>query len=179
MFFDFFVLGLAVLALFKGLQNGLVVGIFSFLASIAGLAAALKFSAVVAGYIGRSFTIPERWLPFIAFAVVFLLVVFLIRMGAKAIEKFLQLAMLGWLNRLGGVVLYMLVYFCIFSVLLFYAVQLKVVKPEALQSSVTYPFVRLLAPEIMNIIGHVFPFFKNLFAQLEQFFHHIHSPLTK
>ena len=43
-----------ILAVFRGYQRGLIVGIFSFIAIIIGLAAAIKLSAVVAGYIGES-----------------------------------------------------------------------------------------------------------------------------
>ncbi len=42
---------LMVLAIFKGLRKGLILGIFSLLAFLIGLAAALKLSAVVAVYL--------------------------------------------------------------------------------------------------------------------------------
>ena len=76
-----------ILAIFKGYQQGLVVGLFSLVAVIIGLAAAMKLSTVVAGYIGRAVKVSDEWLPVISFAVVFLVVVLLIRLGAKAIEK--------------------------------------------------------------------------------------------
>src|SRR5215212_75124 len=99
MFIDIIALILLVWASFKGLRNGLVVGVFSFLAFIIGLAAALKLSIVAANYLGSNTNIGERWLPFIAFALVFFIVVLLVRLGAKAIEGALRLAMLGWLNK--------------------------------------------------------------------------------
>ena len=48
---------LMVLALFKGFHRGLIVGLFSFVALLVGLAAALKLSTVVAGYLGDSVNI--------------------------------------------------------------------------------------------------------------------------
>src|SRR5687767_11342986 len=115
MFLDIIVLILLVMALWKGIRNGLILGIFSFLALIIGLAAAIKLSAVAAEYIGKNVSISERWLPIIAFAVVFLAVVLLVRLGAKALEGVLNLATLGWLNKLGGFVFYALIYLFIFS----------------------------------------------------------------
>lgn len=94
---------LLVLAIIKGFQRGLIVGIFSFVALVVGLAAALKLSTVVAGYIGDSVHISAEWLPFISFLVVFIGVVLLIRLGAKAIESAVEVVMLGWLNRIGGI----------------------------------------------------------------------------
>src|SRR5689334_15249236 len=93
------------LALLKGFKQGLIVGIFSLLAIIIGLAAALKLSAFVASRIGNTVKVSEQWLPFISFVVVFIVVVLLVRLGARIIEKSVQLVMLGWVNRLAGMIL--------------------------------------------------------------------------
>ena len=170
MFIDIIALVLIVWAAFKGLRNGLIVGVFSLLAFIIGLAAALKLSAVVAEYIGTNTNIGQRWLPFIAFAIVFLIVVFLVRLGAKAIEAVLRVAMLGWLNKLGGVLLYVLLYLFILSIILFYAVQLNLVKQQTLGASVVYPYIQPLAPKIMSVLGSILPFLKNMFSELQAFF---------
>ena len=170
MFIDGLCVLLLVFALFKGFRNGLVVAIFSFLAFVIGLAAALKLSTLAASYIGSHTTISQRWLPFIAFAAVFLAVVLLIRLGAKLIEGALSIAMLGWANRLGGIILYALIYLFIFSIILFYADQLHIVKPASFQSSVAYPYLRLLAPKIISGLGYFIPWFQNMFRELEQFF---------
>lgn len=170
MLVDIIGLFLLVWGCFKGLRNGFVVGVFSFLAFIIGLAAALKLSTVAAAYLGSNTNIGERWLPFLAFALVFLLVVFLVRLGAKAIEGLLRVAMLGWLNKIGGVLLYVLLYLFIFSILLFYAEQLHLIKKETLSSSVLYPYVQPLAPKIIDALGYLVPFFKNMFAELQVFF---------
>lgn len=170
MFIDVLVAVLVVIALFKGLSKGLIIAIFSFVAFIVGLAAAMKLSAVVAGYMGSAVNISGRLLPVLAFFIVFFIVALLVRLGAKIIEKAVQLAMMGWLNRLGGVVFYILIYLFIFSILLFYAMQLHIITPEAAEASVTYPYLRPLAPKIINGIGIIFPFFKNMFAELLQFF---------
>ena len=114
MFVDVVCLILLIMAIFKGLRNGLIIGIFSFLAFIIGLAAALKLSAVAAEYIGSNTNIGERWIPFLAFIAVFLIVVFLVRLGAKALEGVMQIAMLGWLNKIGGV-LFMHLFIFLFS----------------------------------------------------------------
>ena len=87
----------------KGYQRGLIVALFSVIAFIIGLAAAIKLSAVVAGYIGNAVKVSDKWLPIISFAVVFLVVVLLVRLGAKFIQKgALNLQCLGWLTGLAG-----------------------------------------------------------------------------
>lgn len=170
MFLDILAVMLLVLALWKGFRNGLILGVFSFLAFVVGLAAAIKLSAVAAEYIGQNVSISGRWLPIIAFAVVFLAVVLLVRLGAKALEGVVNLATLGWLNKLGGVVFYALIYLFIFSVLLFYADQVALIQPETKEASVSFPLLQPLAPYIIEGLGVVIPFFKNMFGELSAFF---------
>ena len=170
MFIDVICLMLLVWAIFKGLKNGFIVAIFSFIAFIIGLAAALKLSALVAVYLGENTNISQRLLPFLAFALVFIIVVFLVRLGAKAIEGVLKVAMLGWLNRLGGIIFYGLLYLFILSVLLFYAEQIKLVKAETLKNSVTYPYIQPLGPKTIKALGYIIPWFADMFKELETFF---------
>lgn len=170
MLIDIIVIILLVLAVFKGLSKGLIVAIFSLLAYLVGLAAALKLSTLMADYIGTNVEISQRWLPFIAFFVVFMIVVLLVRLGAKAIEGAVKMMMLGWLNRLGGVLLYILIYFFIFSIILFYTTQLHLIKAETISDSATYSYIAPFAPKVIGILGAVLPFFRNMFNELLQFF---------
>jgi len=157
-------------AIFKGYQRGLIVGIFSFIAIIIGLAAAIKLSVVVARYLGRSVNISEEWLPVISFLIVFIAVVLLVRLGANFIQRTAEVAMLGWLNRLGGIVLYVAIYVAVFSVLLFYAGQVNLLTPETIDKSVTYAYVNPVGPKAINAFGTIIPFFKNMFLELTKFF---------
>lgn len=161
---------LMVLALIQGYRRGLIVAVFSFISIIVGLAAAMKLSAVVAERLGHSVKISDKWLPVISFAIVFIAIVILIRLGAKAIQKLTEAVMLGWVNRLGGIILYAAIYITVFSILLFYAGQLKIIKPETLQASVTYNFIQPWGPKAINGFATVVPFFKDMFAGLEDFF---------
>jgi membrane protein required for colicin V production len=173
MLIDVIALVLLVLSIYKGFTKGLIVAVFSFVAFIVGLAAALKLSALAAEYIGSAVHVSQRWLPVIAFLAVFIIVVLLIRLGAKMLEGIVQVAMLGWLNRLGGIIFYILIYVFIFSILLFYASQLHLIKTETKEGSTVYPYIEPIAPKIMNVMGSVIPFFKDMFGQLLQFFQNV------
>jgi membrane protein required for colicin V production len=170
MFLDLLFVIILVLAIVKGYQRGLIVGIFSFVAVIVGLAAAIKLSAVVAGYIGDTIKVSNEWLPVISFTVVFILVVLLIRLGANMIQKTVEISMLGWVNRLGGILLYIAIYGMVYSVVLFYAEQLKLLQPDTIEKSVTYSYVQPWGPKIINGFASVVPFFKGMFTELESFF---------
>lgn len=175
MLIDIITIILLAMAVFKGLRKGLIVAVFSFLAYLVGLAAALKLSTLMAGYIGSNVQVSQRWLPFLAFFVVFLLVVLLVRLGARAIEGAMRMMMLGWLNRLGGVLFYVLIYFFIDSILLFYATNLHLIKEDAIRASATYGYIEPLAPKVLGILGVIIPYFRHMFGELLQFFGKVKS----
>lgn len=170
MLIDIIAFILLLIAAFKGLRKGLIVAVFSFLAFVIGLAAALKLSTAMAAYIGDNVAISQRWLPFVAFIVVFFIVVLLIRLGAKLLEGAVQMAMLGWANRIGGLFFYVLIYFFIYSILLFYATQLNLIKPETIEASVTYDYIAPLGPKVIGVLGSIIPFFSDMFKELLDFF---------
>ena len=170
MILDIIIAVILILAVIKGYRQGLIVALFSVLAFIVGLAAAIKLSVVVAGYIGNAVKISDKWLPIISFAVVFLIVVLLVRLGAKFLQKSVELAMLGWVNTIGGILLYAGLYIFIFSILIFYADQLGFIKSETKNESVAYAYVQPWGPKLMDGLGKIIPVFKGMFKDLEDFF---------
>jgi membrane protein required for colicin V production len=170
MLIDIIAFVLLLVALWKGLRKGFVVALFSLIAFIVGLAAALKLSTAAAHYLERTANISQRWLPVVAFLAVFIIVVLLIRLGAKLIEGALGILMLGWLNRLLGVLLFVFLYLFIYSVLLFYADQLHLIKPATKEASTSYGFLAPLGPKVIEGMGVILPFFKNMFHELLLFF---------
>lgn len=170
MFIDLIFAVFMIMALFKGYQKGLIIALFSIIAFIVGLAAALKLSAVVADYLKDSINISAKWLPFIAFALVFFGVALLVRLGGKLIEKAFQVALLGWANRIGGILLYAALYTIILSIFIFYAEKLQLLQPATIQSSVTYHFIQPWGPRVMDSFGSIIPWFKDMFTQLGDFF---------
>ncbi|MDB5198589.1 MAG: CvpA family protein [Chitinophagaceae bacterium] len=159
-----------ILAIFKGLGKGLILGIFSLLAFIIGLAAALKLSVIVAAYLKDSTGSFSRWLPLISFMLVFIAVIFLVGLLARLIKKTIRFAMLGWLDSLGGMILYLAIYTIIFSVFLFFADKLFLIQPATIQDSKIYPYVAPWGPKVIDNLGNIIPIFKDMFTQLQDFF---------
>lgn len=170
MVIDVLVFILLLMAVIKGYSKGLVVALFSFIAIIVGIVAALKFSNIVAGWLSGSTNVGNRWLPFLSFIIIITAVVFGVRMLAAFIQRSLQFAMLGWVNKLGGILLYAALYLIVLSVMLFFAEKIHILKPETLAASISYPVIKPFAPFIIDGIGSVIPFFKNMFESLSAFF---------
>ena len=170
MFLDIILAVILILAIIKGYQRGLIVGVFSLVAIVIGMAAAIKLSAVVAGYIGKAIKVSDTWLPVISFAVVFIIVVLLIRLGANMLQKTVEIALLGWVNRLGGILLYIAIYLIVYSVIIFYAEQVKLLQAETIQKSATYAFIQPWGPKVIDGFASIIPVFKDMFAELQSFF---------
>jgi len=161
---------LLVLACIKGYSKGLIVALFSIIGFIVGLAAAIKLSSFVAEKLSASVNVSAKWLPFISFLLVFVAVILLINLGAKLIEKSVQMVMLGLVNRIGGIILYILLYSILLSIFLFYAIQLKFITTETVKASIIYPYIEFLGPKVINSLGVIVPWFKDMFTELQGFF---------
>ncbi|MEO6134767.1 MAG: CvpA family protein [Ginsengibacter sp.] len=164
---------LMVMAIFKGFTKGFVVGLFSLVAFIIGIAAALKLSAIVAHYLENSTGVSAKWLPVLSFMIVFIIVVLLVNLGAKIIKKTISLAMLGWLDRIGGILLYAILYIIIFSIVLFFFEKTFLLSPATVSASTVHGFVSPWGPKVIDNLGKILPVFKDLFIELQLFFEKI------
>ncbi|MFY0253306.1 CvpA family protein [Chitinophaga sp. 30R24] len=167
-----------VFALYRGYTRGLIVALFSFLAVMLGLAAALKLSAVTALYVQQHWDFHSRWLPVFSFLFPFMGVVLVVRLGASILQRLVEAVMLGWLNKLGGILLYSVIFIIIYSVMLWIANQVYWLSPETKLQSVVYPYIEHIGPWALDHMAYVIPIFKDTFSQLQAFFEkaaqHIH-----
>ncbi len=161
---------LMLMAVFKGYSRGFISAIFSFVAIIIALAAALKLSTVVADWLHHSTNFAAKWLPFLSFIIVMIGFIIVIRLIAAIIQKSAEFLMMGWINKLGGIVLYALIYTTIFSIILFYADKIHLLKQQTINESKVYLFTEPFGPKIINGFAKVIPFFKDMFTELETFF---------
>lgn len=167
---DILFLILMLSAAYKGYTRGFIVSVVSLVAIIVGLAAAVKLSAVVATWLGKTVNIGSQWLPFLSFIVVMVGVILALRLVANILQKSVELLLMGWANKLGGILFYAIIYILIFSVVLFYANKLGIIQQNTIDESKCYAIVQPMGIKVINGIGYVIPLFKNVFIQLESFF---------
>jgi membrane protein required for colicin V production len=154
MLIDILFIGMMTIAVFKGIRNGLIVAIFSIIGWILGIYAAFRFADVAAGYLKGILEISPKTLYIVSFIIVFLIVMLLVYLGAKMIEKTVELVFMGWVNRIGGIIFYVLLYTLIFSVMIFFAEKFKLISEETITASRVYPWVKPLALIIQRPFLH-------------------------
>lgn len=173
MFLDIVVLIVVVLALVKGYSKGLIMALFSTLALVIGLAAAVKFSAVAAPVIRQSLGIDGQFVPILSFLAIFVVVIIVIRLAGKAIEKTFETASIGFINRASGALLYLILYLAITSILFFYIEKMGLIQLETMEASVTWDWIAPWGPAVLDGIGMLIPFFKDMFDSLNEFFEEV------
>ena len=149
--------------LVPGMVVGLVKGFLAQAVSLAGLVvgvwASFKFSNVLSAYLAARITVSETVLSVICFAVIFIAILLLTALLTKILTKVVEVAMLGWVNRLLGAALALAVGIIFIGVVisLFEAVNQKFafVAPEVLDTSLLYGPVR-------DIAYFIFPYLKQL-----------------
>ncbi len=170
MWIDIVFLMLIIIAAVKGIRKGIIMALFTFIGWFIGIAAALKLSAFVATYLQHHTNIGIKWLPLLAFLLVFVSVVLLVQLTGKAVEGVFNMSLLGWVNRLGGALLYTAIYTFAFSVVLFYLEKMNVISAKTIEESRAYAMIGGLGPAVIDVVGSAIPLFKNIFLELEQFF---------
>jgi membrane protein required for colicin V production len=179
MIIDILVLAALAAAIFKGYTKGLIVAVFAFASLILGAAAAIKLGVLAGNYLQQHTSIEARWAPLLGFVIIFVGIVVLVRMVAAFIEKSAEAISLGWLNKLGGIVFYLALYFLVISILFFYITKLNFISAYTLNDSVAYRWLSPFAPAVMELLGKLIPWFADLFKDLESFFDGLAEPQSR
>jgi len=157
-------------AIIRGWKKGLILGLFSMVCGLIGLAAAVKLSALVATHLKSDLHFSNRWLPVIAFIMVFILVILIIRWTSLLLERLLRLVLLEWMNKLGGILLFLVLYLSIYSIILFYGTQTNIITKQAVDDSHMYSLIAPFGPAVIRFITGFIPYGQDMFVALEAFF---------
>ena len=170
MYLDIILAGFFLLATIKGYKKGFFLSLFSFVGYILGLFLAMKCSAMLAEKMKTHTGQMEKWYPFLSFILILAGTVVLANMLGKLIKKSADAVMLGWLDRLGGVALYICIFGIIAGFVLYFLVKVGVVSNETCSKSKLYSLIEPIAPNLMNFSGKIIPASKGILDQLNHFF---------
>ncbi len=156
---DIIILVCFVPAVFNGLSKGFVDQAFSLIALVLGVWLSFKFSGMAGDWLASFVDLPGTVLHIISFILILILVSLVMWLIGKLVEKVLKFVMLGWLNKLLGVVFALIKCFLIIGlvIILFESVNslFSFVPAQTLDNSMLYHPIKDLA-------DIVFPFLKEL-----------------
>lgn len=106
--------------LFFGARNGFIKQVISLVIIILGIKLSISFSGPVSEWLGSRFELQPVWISIISFAVVFIVVALVFGLVEKLLDAVVKITMLGWLNRLLGIVFSMLKVVVLLSLLAYF-----------------------------------------------------------
>ena len=144
----------------RGISKGFLEQALALAGIVLSVWAAFRFSSLVCTWLKPYVDVSETTLNVISFALILIAISLLVLLVAKLLTKVAELAMLGWLDKILGLVFALAVNALVIGVfiILFDTVNAKfgLVKPEVLDGSIVYTSLR-------DLSYLVFPYLKAFF----------------
>lgn len=161
---DFLFLVILVIGAVSGYRQGFLMSLFSLLALILGILGGFKLMGTAMIALSSHYDIDNKVLPYVAFALVFVIIVIVVSLIGKSLSASLEKSVLGPVDSWMGAVLGVVKTVFMVSVLLWISQSMAVELPETwTDDSVFYSVISDFAPTIGDWVGDFIPMFHDLF----------------
>jgi membrane protein required for colicin V production len=169
-FLDLLILVFLGFFLYRGAKKGLIRELFALIAVLGALLCAVVFVDVGVAMIKDLAEIPASVALFISFFLIFIVIFLVIRIIGAILSQIVRLAMLRWLDRLGGLAFGFLKGLLIASLILLGVTLLSWPKDANtyIKRSVFGPSVRRAAPYFFNRMKFVLPTAKSIYKEFQE-----------
>lgn len=151
------------LGAYQGYKAGFLLEMFSLFAVVLGVLGGFKLMGWAMVLLSNKFNVDEKVLPYIAFGVVFLLIVVTVNLLGKLIKASADKSFLGRIDQAAGGILGMLKTTFMLSIVLWIVDSLKFkFISHWIEGSWLYPMVAGFAPKITDWISELLPVFKDV-----------------
>ena len=153
-----------IIAVLQGYRKGLIRAIISFFSLFIGLILAFKLAGLVAEQLRLHTKIGSYWLPFISFLIVLILVLLILKWVSGLLQQTTEWLSLGWLNKLLGILLYGIIYFTMWSAIVYFLQLLGIIEGTKMSKSYSYNYIQKWWPFCMGKIATWLPSIKSAIA---------------
>lgn len=161
---DIFLLIFFLIGAYTGYKNGFLMSLFSILAIVLGVLGGFKLMGWAMIYLQDEFHADKAVLPYIAFVVVFILIVLVVTLIGRMFRDSIDKTFLGSMDKAMGACLGLFKTAFMISVIIWITDSLKFTPPEEwISESWLYPFTASIAPKVSSWVGSFIPFFKEIF----------------
>ena len=147
---------LLVLAAISGFRNGLITEVVSLAALVLGIWGAIEFSYVTSDFLVENLNIQSDHLGIISFIITFIVIIILVHIVGNVINKMVETMMMGFINKLAGLVFGVLKAALILSIILlvfdFIDEDVKILSEKTKSESRMYAPIRDFAPSLLPFI---------------------------
>ncbi|MCU0371261.1 MAG: CvpA family protein [Bacteroidales bacterium] len=126
----------------RGFSKGFILELASLIGLVLGILAAYYFSDHLKDLLKEYFTLTDRAMKVTSYILIFLAVMLVVYLIGKALEKVVEVVMLGWLNKLLGAIVGLAKGIVVVCIILFLFEKFdpaqKVIKPDVKEKSMFY-----------------------------------------
>lgn len=150
---------------FGGYRKGFLQELFSLFGIILGILAGFKLMGAAIVMLSNHYTINDKVLPYVAFGIVFLIVVVIVSLLGRLVKSSIEKTVLGNADQLAGSILGLFKTAFMISVVLWITTSLNLNIPDHWsEDSWLYPMTASLAPTVTSWVAELFPVFSDLFG---------------
>ncbi|MFN5334684.1 MAG: CvpA family protein [Bacteroidota bacterium] len=159
------------LGIYKGLSKGLLAALLTLIGYFIALILAIRFGSTITQLVMDTFGISGAWIPYVSYLLLFLGVILIVRLFISLFNKGLALVMLGWLNKLGGVFFYLLLYTLILIIIFYLLSPIPFLKDRYLDHSIAYEMLHDKMTLLIRLWGRFWPSLTTSLTEMEQLLH--------
>lgn len=168
---DIVIIILLIIGAYSGFKTGLILEIISILAFVLAIVGGFKLLHLGMDYVSRAYNGFGSLLPFVAFLVIFVLILILVNLIGKMLKKVIDWTPLGVLDNFAGALIGIAKWALAISILLWVMSGLNIRLPDSVVSnSKILPYVMGFSAQVGSFISSIFPSFDSFVKTLEELF---------
>lgn len=168
---DIIILIILAIGAYGGYKKGLILELIAIFAFVLAIIGGFKLLHVGMKYISGIYEGFGNLLPFVAFIVLFVLILILVNMVGKIIKRLIDWTPFGLVDNVAGALIGIAKWALMLSIFLWVMDSLKIDIPNSVSgNSKILPLVTGFAGQVGSFISTIFPSFENFISALEELF---------
>lgn len=161
---DFGFIVFLIFGITRGYRQGFLMELFSLLGVVLGILAGFKLMGIAIIYLSDSLDIDDKYLPYVAFVLVFIAVLILVSLVGRLLRASIDKSFLGRMDEIAGAALGAVKTVFILSVMMWILSSFNPAMHEHWTAdSELVPYVEPFAPTVTGWVGEIFPSVKDIF----------------
>ena len=160
---------------YKGFKNGVVKELAGLIGFVLAIWAGFSLAFIFADFYKEKFEIPSSIIPVIAFLSAFVLMLVVVILLGKVLDKIIKGAALSTFNKIMGLVFGVLKLAFVTGALIGVLGKSRIFSDRIRQDSFTYPILEVYCEATIEYSIGWFPKAKNVFSDLDEYFHELYE----
>ena len=168
---DIIIIVILILGAYGGYKKGLILEVIAIAAFILAILGGFKLLHVGMEYLSKVYEGFGNLLPFVAFLVLFVIILIVVNMAGQVVKKIIDWTPFGVFDNVAGAIVGVLKWAFILSIFLWVSRSLEINLPDSMTDNSKFlPLISGFAGWVSDFISTIFPSFDNFISTLEELF---------